>query len=407
MESQFISELPLGLIYPVCPHLLGLRGAPAAEFNPDPTPTRMKNTPPPTGLFLGRLLGSLALAIGLALPLTAMAQAGSGSITGRVLNVGNGKYVGNAVVTIEGTKHETLTNDYGEYRLNDVAPGEVKLHVASTGLDPESATVTVAAGTAVNIIPSTTVNEDNIDPVNNPGTLTTRNTGLKPWVANNYDLSVEYYFKKSGFVSAGVFEKTITNFFETRGGTVDAALAQQLGIGPEFIGWGVSTTVNGTGTAKIRGYEVNASRQLDFLPGYLRYLSVNTNGTLLELSGASANAFNLFIKKTANFGLSWNKKPLSAQVNINYRGRELNSAQTGAQYGATNGFNEYYAPRAFVDVNAEYTISKRFKFFANARNIFNKQQVLQRYADGSASYGVNYRREEFGIQIAAGIKGTF
>ncbi|MDI1320628.1 MAG: TonB-dependent receptor [bacterium] len=264
-----------------------------------------------------------------------------------------------------------------------------------------------------NIIPATTINEDNIDPVNNPGTLTIRNTGLKPWSANNYDLSLEYYFKKSGYISAGVFYKEISNFFDARNGTVDAALAEQLGIGPEFIGWGVTTTINGTGTAKITGYEFNANRQLDFLPGYLRYLSVNANGTKLELSGASLSAFTLFIPETGNIGISWNKKPISAKLNFNYRGREIGtsatavSAQTGAQYGATNGFYEYYKARWNCDVNLEYTLSKRFKLYANARNIFNAQQIIQRYSDTSAKYGMNFRREEFGIQIAAGIKGTF
>jgi iron complex outermembrane receptor protein len=266
-----------------------------------------------------------------------------------------------------------------------------------------------------NIIPNTTINEDNIDPVNNPGTLTTRNTGLKPYSADNYDLSLEYYFSNSGYISAGIFHKDITNFFETRGGVVDAALAEQLGIGPEFIGWGVSTTVNGTGTAKITGYEASVNRQLDFLPGYMRYLSVNANMTKLELSGASQSAFTLFIPTTGNIAVSWNKKPLSLKVNFNYRGREIGTtatavaAQTGAQYGTTTGFYEYYKARWNCDVNAEYTISKRFKVFANARNIFNAQQIIERYSETtqSADYARAYRREEFGIQLAAGIKGTF
>jgi TonB-dependent receptor len=264
-----------------------------------------------------------------------------------------------------------------------------------------------------NIIPNTTVNEDNTDPVNNPGTLTIRNTGLKPWTANNYDLSVEYYFKNSGYVSAGIFHKDITNFFDAVNRTVDAALAEQLGIGPEFIGWGATTTVNGTGTAKITGYEASANRQLDFLPGYLKYLAINTNYTKLELSGASLSAFTLFIPETGNIALSWNKKPISAKINFNYRGREIGtsatsvSAQTGAQYGATNGFYEYYAARWNCDVNLEYTLSKRFKLFGNARNIFNAQQVIERYSDTSAAYAKSFRREEFGVQIAVGIKGTF
>ena len=264
-----------------------------------------------------------------------------------------------------------------------------------------------------NIIPNTTVNEDNTDP-NNPGTLTIRNTGLKPWTANNYDLSVEYYFKHSGYVSAGIFHKDITNFFDSISGTVDAALAQQLGIGPEFIGWGVSTTVNGAGTAKITGYEASANRQLDFLPGYLQYLSINANYTKLELSGASLSAFTLFIPETGNIALSWNKRPVSAKINFNYRGREIGTAstspaaQTGAQYGpSTNGFFEYYKARWNCDVNMEYTLTKRFKLFANARNIFNAQQIIERYSDASADYARSFRREEFGIQIAAGLKGTW
>jgi len=264
-----------------------------------------------------------------------------------------------------------------------------------------------------NIVPATTVNEDNSDPVNNPGTLTIRNTGLKPWTANNYDLSLEYYFKNSGYVSAGIFHKDITNFFDSVNTTVDAALAQQLGIGPEYIGWGASTTVNGTGTAKITGYEASVNRPLDFLPGYLRYLSINANATKLELSGASLSAFTLFIPETGNIAISWNKKPLSAKINFNYRGREIGTtatavaAQTGAQYGATTGFYEYYKARWNCDVNFEYTLSKRFVLFTNARNILNAQQIIERYSDTSAAYARSYRREEFGIQIAAGIKGTF
>ncbi|MDI1247614.1 MAG: TonB-dependent receptor [Lacunisphaera sp.] len=265
-----------------------------------------------------------------------------------------------------------------------------------------------------NILPFTTIDDNenfDLDPTVSPGTLTTRNTGLKPWSADNFDLSVEYYFKNNGYVQVGVFHKEIADFFATRSGTVDAALAQQLGIGPEFIGWGVSTLINGAGTAKITGYEISVNRKLDFLPGYLRYLTVNANGTKLELSGPEATAFSQFIPKTANFSLSWNKKPVSARVSFNYRGNQLRSAQTGGQYNTTggpnNGFYEYYKPRWTTDVNAEYTLSKRVTIFANARNILNEPQILQRYNAATPEYAVNYQQEEFGIQIAVGIKGRF
>ena len=89
----------------------------------------MKYTSTPGGRSFGRLLGLFAVALGLLFPAALQAQSGTGSITGRVLNVGNSKYLPNAVVTVEGTKLQALTDDYGEYRLNEVPAGE---HITRT-----------------------------------------------------------------------------------------------------------------------------------------------------------------------------------------------------------------------------------------------------------------------------------
>lgn len=258
----------------------------------------------------------------------------------------------------------------------------------------------------VNIIPATTVDADDNDPINNPGTLTTRNTGLKPWTGQNFEASLEYYPKVGGVVSAGAFTKSLSDFWETRSGTLDAALAEELGFDERYIGWGVSTLVNG-GDAKIEGVEFNLIRPLDFLPGWGKYFTVKLNGTKLRLSGEKAADFRGFIEETGNFNIGFNKKPFSANITFNYRGRQKNTPQTGGQYGALNGFYEYYAPRTFVDLSGEMKISKHMSLFAGVRNLFNKQQVLQRYNDVSPDYSKNFRFEEFAISISAGIKGTF
>lgn len=256
------------------------------------------------------------------------------------------------------------------------------------------------------IIPNTTINEDDSDPVANPGTITIRNTALKPWTGQNYDLSLEYYFKEGGLVSLGAFQKDLSDFWATRGGTLDATLAAELGLDERYVGWAVSTTING-GDAKIEGVEVNFIRPLTFLPGWGRYFTIKANGTKLNLSGPNSTDFRGFIEETGNFNIGFNKKPFSANLTFNYRGRQKNAAQTGAQYGSTNGFYEYYAPRTFVDVSGEVKISKNMSVFAGVRNLFNKQQVLQRYNDASPIYSQNYRFEEFGISCSVGIKGSF
>jgi TonB-dependent receptor len=262
-----------------------------------------------------------------------------------------------------------------------------------------------------NILPNTVVDENDTDP-NAVGTLTTRNTALKPWTADNYDLSLEYYFGKGGAFTVGLFKKDISDFFVTRGGVVDAALAGELGLDPRFIGWGVSTTVNG-GDAGISGYEFSLIRPLNFLPGWGRYFTVKANGTALHLTGANVPDFRGFISKTGNFSLSYNKAPFVVNANLNYRGRQkgttiTNAAlQTGAQYGTTTGFFEYYAPRTNLDLSAEYKLNKRFAFFIAGRNVLNKEQVIERFNAETPSYAKGFRWEEFGVNYSFGIKGTF
>jgi iron complex outermembrane receptor protein len=76
-------------------------------------------------------------------------QSASGTITGRVLNAENGKYLPRAQVSVEGTNLETLTDDYGFYEIRNVPVGPVKLVTKFTGQAPKTSTVTVNNGQTV------------------------------------------------------------------------------------------------------------------------------------------------------------------------------------------------------------------------------------------------------------------
>jgi len=261
-----------------------------------------------------------------------------------------------------------------------------------------------------NIIPNTDINYDDSNP--STGTITVRNTALKPWTADNFDFSLEYYFKKGGLISGRLFMKNLSDFWNSQTLVMDQALADELGLGPEFIGWSTSTTVNG-GDAKIKGGEINIVQPLSFLPGWGQYFTIKANGTALDLSGDKTADFRAFIEKTGNFSIAFSKKPVSANLTFNYRGRQLGTvitapaAQTGAQYGATTGFNEYYQPRTFIDLSGEVKVSKHLSIFAGVRNLLNKPQIIQRYNDDSPDYSKTFRQEEFGVSCSLGIKGSF
>ena len=239
-----------------------------------------------------------------------------------------------------------------------------------------------------------------------PGIINVSNTGLRPWSADNFDVSLEYYLGRGGVASIGGFLKELDDFWGLSTGPVTSELQQQFGLEEGYADWTVSTRVN-VGKARISGAEFNYVQRLDFLPAWASRFSLSANGTSLHLEGSSSADFRRFISRTGNLSLSWSRSPVTARLTWNYRGKQKNAPQTGAQYGATAGFWEYYDSRYNLDANFEYTFSPRFRFFANARNILNEPQVLERYSLVSAQYAGPFRHEEFGIQIAVGLKGTF
>lgn len=251
------------------------------------------------------------------------------------------------------------------------------------------------------IVPNTTIDEADTPPPagSPPGNITIRNPGLRPWSAQNYDASIEYYFEKGGLASVRGFQKNVSNFWNSTTSILTPALANELGLDPAYVGWQVNTRTNG-GDAKISGLELNFSQPLNFIPVWGKWFSVSANATRLHLEGSRSGDFSNFIPRTGNIGLTFNRYPINVKVNYNYRGRQSLSAQT-----AINGF-QYYDERKYIDVNFEYSFSKRMAFFLNGRNVTNVPQDRINVGN-NAPYSYLNQVEEFGVQWGMGIKGRF
>jgi len=92
----------------------------------------------------------LSVVIGLLLACASVsAQSLTGVIEGRVVNAVSGAYLGSARLTVDGTSLQTFSNEFGEYRINDVPVGTRTLRVFYTGLVPQSETVVVGPGLAI------------------------------------------------------------------------------------------------------------------------------------------------------------------------------------------------------------------------------------------------------------------
>jgi TonB-dependent receptor len=213
------------------------------------------------------------------------------------------------------------------------------------------------------LIPRTTVNYDN-------QTVSSSNPSLQPQTADNFDLSLEYYFEPAGLFTASVFLKEIKKFIFNAPGEVISATDDRFG--GEYVGFIYSTQQNG-GFAKVKGLELGYSQQFTFLPGIWKGLGAFANLTRMQAEGnyGTGNAialapnprvagFNPFI---ANVGVSYIRSRVSLRASFNYRGRYL----TG--FNAIESRATYAHARPTVDIKTLYNINRHFSVYLDVVNL--------------------------------------
>jgi TonB-dependent receptor len=251
------------------------------------------------------------------------------------------------------------------------------------------------------IVPNTDIREaDGVTETRN--VIVVRNPALRPWTADNYDLSLEYYTKQGGMLSVAVFRKDIEDFFGSRVTVATPELLQEFGLDPQYLGWDVNSTFN-AGSARVTGIEVGVSNSLQPLGAWGRHFTVFANATKLHLVGGPDADFQEFIPETANWGVTFSRKPFTMLARWNYRGKQRLAAATGMGPGGYN-YNDY---RVGLDMNAAYQYNRRLSFFINARNVLNQNRVQLGYAPMTPDYAKRSLITVFGTQIEIGVKGTF
>ncbi|MBI5690050.1 MAG: TonB-dependent receptor [Verrucomicrobia bacterium] len=246
------------------------------------------------------------------------------------------------------------------------------------------------------------LDDDDPDPPTGRGTLTVRNPALKPWTADNYDFSAEFYTAHGGLLSAGLFRKDIQNFFGDSARFATPELLATMGLDPRYVGWNVITKFN-AGDARISGVEVNIRQSLRGLGRWGSYFTLFANGTKLDLDGQPGASFTSFIPKSGNWGATFSSRRVTLTARWNYRGLDRRLPQ--AAFGP-DGY-EYFKERITLDMNGSYQLSRRFSVVASANNVLNEPQTLLRYGSETPAYARQYQEAEFGIQMALGLRGTF
>lgn len=194
------------------------------------------------------------------------------------------------------------------------------------------------------------------------------NPDLKPSYAWNYDLALEYYMRRVGLITVGVFRKDIRDFI-FRGNLGEIEDGVDYGFdSAAYVGYDLFTVQNGR-TGRVDGVELAYANQLTFLPGPLGGLGFSGNYTRLRASGdyGDGNEFALvgFIPETANARLSYHWRQITVYSQWTYRGR------TPASYAERPQQRVTTLPRTFFGAGVSWRINRQWEAYIDGHNLLD------------------------------------
>jgi TonB-dependent receptor len=228
------------------------------------------------------------------------------------------------------------------------------------------------------------------------GIVTTGNPALKPAKANSFDLSIEKYLSGGGIVSAGVFDKEISNYIVPIQTT--QAFDNRLFPG-NSLPLRVFTYKN-IGSSYARGLELNWNQPFQNLPGWLDGLGAGANYTWVDsrieirpgqyslLPSTSKNTWNatVFYKRA---GFSFNLAAYSASADLFSVGND----RTGDVYNAA---------RTSMDFSASYQFPENWTIYFYAKNLLDTPHT---FYQGTTDRPI--QREFYGLTYLVGARFEF
>ncbi|AOH84157.1 TonB-dependent receptor [Sphingomonas panacis] len=200
------------------------------------------------------------------------------------------------------------------------------------------------------------------------------NPNLKPYLSDNFDAALEWYYQRNSYFSVDFFLKNVSNFIvggvtrQTINGVIDPTTGQPASFA-------VTARVNGP-DATVRGVEV-AWQQVFGDSGF----GFNANATFVgtnkpyDQADISQTGFAVTgLANSANFVGFYDKNGFQFRAAVNWRDEYL------LQFGQNQNTGSFGAEPTFVnaqtqiDLSSSYDITPHFSVFGEITNVNNAQQ---------------------------------
>ena len=268
-------------------------------------------------------------------------------------------------------------------------------------------------------------NDFNINEAEDPtaipaGTIKVANPNLLPEIADNWDFALTYYTDRGGKLGASFYYKTIENFNDeiitfSSDPTFSETLTS-LGLDPaDYQDWQLTTSINGIGSAKVRGFEFEVFQDLRFIPWLGDYgRRVNFFATYSKSKRSETNTERISSRPAASQlatgGINVSLNRLT--VNLKATWSDLKRTDAAGSFtigGVTYELGEYEPSNTKVDLYVNYQLSKRYSIYLTGRDIFKTGQVVERFDLAGIYPGYAHWDDQrhFGTQVTIGVKGTW
>jgi iron complex outermembrane recepter protein len=236
------------------------------------------------------------------------------------------------------------------------------------------------------------------------GTLSKGNPNLSPYLSNQFDASLEWYFGPRSILAGDFFLKDVKNLVLTNyyTETENVLLAGNvLGSGNPVgsvkpITLSVGQPVN-TPSTTLKGIEVAWEQPFDFLPGFLSSLGaqanythvwygdvlLNSNQPPVPLTGVSANTYNA--------GLYYDNGKVGIHANYNYRSEWVSDP---ISYFGDGLYVKGYGQ---LDIAGNYNVTHWLSITASVINATQSPLIQVDRYDINRLYDLSGRRFYFGL----------
>jgi TonB-dependent receptor len=224
------------------------------------------------------------------------------------------------------------------------------------------------------------------------------NPDLKPYLSDNYDLSLEWYFARSSYASLGGFRKNIKDFVSDAYYTLPQHIvnSENLAAYPGgVVNFLFNAPTNGQ-SAYAEGLELALQHTLTWLPWPFDGLGFNANATFMHSNALlnSANTTTNFaltgLGNSQNFIVFYEKGPVGVRFAYNYRDTFLAGT---APITYTKGYGQ-------LDAQASYKVVDNVLLTFAVANITNAvQQQYDRYVNEFDLLNAFGRRYSAGVRV--------